>query len=155
MTSGGEYGLYIKLETDGKPDNAFQVAETGIYTIEVNTSSMKMKCTKIADYEDPNLVFTKETFHSTSEGSLNYRKLKPPTIEKGKQYPLVIFLHGAGERGSDNESQLRYGSERIILHSYYFHNVLRPIFGHSSHNRPPMMLRLSQSIIQPPHRSNW
>ena len=53
---------------------------------------------KIADYEDPNLVFTKETFHSTSEGSLNYRKLEPPTIEKGKQYPLVIFLHGAGER---------------------------------------------------------
>ncbi len=111
ITSGGEYDLYIKLETDGKPDNAFQVAETGIYTIEVNTSSMKMKCTKIADYEDPNLVFTKETFHSTSEGSLNYRKLEPPTIEKGKQYPLVIFLHGAGERGSDNESQLRYGSE--------------------------------------------
>ena len=111
ITSGGEYDLYIKLETDGKPDNAFQVAETGIYTIEVNTSSMKMKCTKIADYEDPNLVFTKEAFHSTSEGSLNYRKLEPPTIEKGKQYPLVIFLHGAGERGSDNESQLRYGSE--------------------------------------------
>lgn len=98
ITSGGEYDLYIKLETDSKPDNAFQVAETGIYTIEVNTSSMKMKCTKIADYEDPNLVFTKETFHSTSEGSLNYRKLEPPTIEKGKQYPLVIFLHGAGER---------------------------------------------------------
>ena len=30
ITSGGEYDLYIKLETDGKPDNAFQVAETGI-----------------------------------------------------------------------------------------------------------------------------
>ena len=89
ITSGGEYDLYIKLETDGKPDNAFQVAETGIYTIEVNTSSMKMKCTKIADYEDPNLVFTKETFHSTSEGSLNYRKLEPPTIEKG------VAKHGA------------------------------------------------------------
>ena len=41
ITSGGEYDLYIKLETDSKPDNAFQVAETGIYTIEVNTSSMK------------------------------------------------------------------------------------------------------------------
>ena len=119
---------------------------------------MKMKCTKIADYEDPNLVFTKETFHSTSEGLLNYRKLEPPTIEKGKQYPLVIFLHGAGERGSDNESQLRYGSEMFTNpqnRKDYSHNVLRPIFGHSSHNRPPMMLQLSQSIIQPPHRPNW
>ena len=72
ITSGGEYDLYIKLETDGKPDNAFQVAETGIYTIEVNTSSMKMKCTKIADYEDPNLVFTKEKLLEI--GSTNHRK---------------------------------------------------------------------------------
>ena len=37
-----------------------------------------------------------------------YRLLKPATVEPGKQYPLVLFLHGAGERGSDNELQLAY-----------------------------------------------
>ena len=37
-----------------------------------------------------------------------YRLLKPATIEPGKRYPLVLFLHGAGERGSDNAAQLQY-----------------------------------------------
>ena len=39
---------------------------------------------------------------------LPYRLLKPETIEPNKRYPLVLFLHGAGERGSDNELQLKY-----------------------------------------------
>jgi predicted peptidase len=37
-----------------------------------------------------------------------YRLLKPATVEPGKRYPLVVFLHGAGERGSDNAAQLAY-----------------------------------------------
>lgn len=41
--------------------------------------------------------------------SLHYRQLNPLKIEQGKKYPLVLFLHGAGERGSDNLSQLRHG----------------------------------------------
>ena len=38
--------------------------------------------------------------------TLLYRYIEPLTLEKGKKYPLVLFLHGAGERGSDNELQL-------------------------------------------------
>jgi predicted peptidase len=34
--------------------------------------------------------------------------LAPPAIEPGQSYPLVVFLHGAGERGRDNEKQLKY-----------------------------------------------
>ncbi|NCA10730.1 phospholipase [bacterium] len=34
------------------------------------------------------------------------RLLAPSTIESGRRYPLVVFLHGAGERGRDNERQL-------------------------------------------------
>jgi predicted peptidase len=41
--------------------------------------------------------------------SIPYRLLEPPRLEKGKLYPLVIFLHGAGERGDDNEAQLVHG----------------------------------------------
>ena len=32
----------------------------------------------------------------------------PEKIEPGKRYPLVLFLHGAGERGDDNVEQLKY-----------------------------------------------
>lgn len=38
----------------------------------------------------------------------HYRLLKPSTVSEGTKYPLVIFLHGAGERGTDNALQLLY-----------------------------------------------
>ncbi len=42
-----------------------------------------------------------------------FRLLKPEKIETGKKYPVVLFLHGAGERGSDNKAQLAYLPEWI------------------------------------------
>lgn len=37
-----------------------------------------------------------------------YRLLRPKPVETGKKYPLIVFLHGAGERGTDNKKQLVY-----------------------------------------------
>lgn len=37
-----------------------------------------------------------------------YRLLAPAAPVAGERYPLVVFLHGAGERGRDNEKQLKY-----------------------------------------------
>ncbi|MDD3807599.1 MAG: prolyl oligopeptidase family serine peptidase [Candidatus Marinimicrobia bacterium] len=42
--------------------------------------------------------------------TLPYRLLKPVEMEEKCVYPLVIFLHGAGERGNDNEKQLTHGT---------------------------------------------
>lgn len=52
----------------------------------------------------------KHTF-TRDKASLPYRLLKPAGYDKaGKSsYPLVVFLHGAGERGSDNKKQLKHG----------------------------------------------
>ena len=41
--------------------------------------------------------------------TLNYRILKPLNYNPQKQYPVHLFLHGAGERGNDNVSQLVHG----------------------------------------------
>ena len=41
--------------------------------------------------------------------SLNYRFHAPAKVEPGKRYPLVLFLHGVGSRGSDNTRQLCNG----------------------------------------------
>jgi len=38
----------------------------------------------------------------------HYRLLRPLRIEPDRRYPAVLFLHGAGERGSDNAAQLEY-----------------------------------------------
>ena len=50
-----------------------------------------------------------KTYKLDDQFTLLYRVLSPPKIEPGKKYPLVLFLHGAGERGSDNKAQLKWG----------------------------------------------
>ena len=46
--------------------------------------------------------------------TVKYRWHAPASIEPGKTYPLVLFLHGAGERGDDNTAQLKHGVNAII-----------------------------------------
>jgi predicted peptidase len=46
--------------------------------------------------------------------SVKYRWSAPHPVEPGKTYPLVLFLHGAGERGDDNKAQLKHGVIPII-----------------------------------------
>ena len=46
--------------------------------------------------------------------SLPYKISFPDNYDESKQYPLLVFLHGAGERGSDNEKQLTHGKDFIL-----------------------------------------
>ena len=46
--------------------------------------------------------------------SLPYRYLEPQNIKSNKKYPVVLFLHGAGERGTDNEAQLIHCSGQFL-----------------------------------------
>lgn len=55
--------------------------------------------------------FSYEQYISSSGDTLNYRLLRPQADRKGRKYPLVLFLHGAGERGSDNSLQLKHGGQ--------------------------------------------
>jgi len=53
--------------------------------------------------------------------TLNYRQLYPDS-DTLRKHPLVIFLHGSGERGNDNEAQLKWGvmnfatDQNMMLH---------------------------------------
>lgn len=40
--------------------------------------------------------------------TFRYRLLRPPRRRAGERHPVLLFLHGAGERGSDNAAQLRF-----------------------------------------------
>ena len=53
-------------------------------------------------------AYETRTFES-ADGRLPYRILKPAGFDAAKKYPLVILLHGAGERGDDNKAQLKWG----------------------------------------------
>jgi len=54
-----------------------------------------------------------QTFTRDGE-TLRYRYHAPKNIEPGKKYPLVVFFHGAGERGTDNWAQLVHGASEIL-----------------------------------------
>ena len=45
---------------------------------------------------------------------LNYLISYPKGFSEDKKYPLVIFLHGAGERGTDIEHVNRWALPRLI-----------------------------------------
>jgi predicted peptidase len=46
--------------------------------------------------------------------TLPYRILFPENYDANKAYPLVLFLHGAGERGNNNEAQLTHGGKLFL-----------------------------------------
>lgn len=69
-------------------------------------------CTRLAIAQDFSR-YQKKTFES-AEGSIQYRILYPDNYKPSKKYPLVVFLHGAGERGNDNESQLKHGGALFL-----------------------------------------
>ena len=61
----------------------------------------------------PVLLFSQSSFQKRSfsrQGqTLLYRIQYPEEYNKAKAYPVITFLHGSGERGSDNEAQLKNG----------------------------------------------
>src|SRR5690606_23510021 len=62
--------------------------------------------------QDQEGFLKKEFIHKGD--TLRYRILYPKVYDVSKSYPLVLFLHGAGERGRDNEKQLVHGSKLFL-----------------------------------------
>ncbi len=59
--------------------------------------------------------YESHTFSASNGVEMLYRSLAPEMGEDpSEQYPLVIFLHGAGERGDDNQRQLTHGAQMFL-----------------------------------------
>jgi predicted peptidase len=60
-------------------------------------------------------LFEAREFKGADGKVLKYRLLKPIDFDADakEKYPLVLFLHGAGERGDDNERQLIWGGKEL------------------------------------------
>jgi len=64
-------------------------------------------------FAQDNKAFEKGSFSSKGY-TLPYRILFPDHFDPQKKYPLILVLHGAGERGDDNEAQLKYGTKLFL-----------------------------------------
>jgi len=52
-------------------------------------------------------AFARHVFRDPEGKRMPYRLFRPAHLEPGRTYPLVVFLHGAGGSGTDNDRQLR------------------------------------------------
>src|ERR1700678_3819216 len=50
--------------------------------------------------------FKPGSYRSASGETMQYRLFVPPGYDPAQKYPIVLWLHGAAGRGSDNVSQL-------------------------------------------------
>lgn len=66
----------------------------------------EVKSQDLSLYEKEAYIFENDT--------LNYRVLKPLDYDPKKQYPIHLFLHGSGERGNNNSSQLTHGGKLFL-----------------------------------------
>lgn len=58
--------------------------------------------------------YAARTVTDSSGATLGYRLLSPAKYDAAQRYPLVVILHGSGERGSNNSAQLKYGSQLFL-----------------------------------------
>lgn len=52
--------------------------------------------------------------YANKQDTIAYRILFPEHFDPQKKYPVVFFLHGAGERGNNNEAQLTHGAKLFL-----------------------------------------
>jgi predicted peptidase len=61
-------------------------------------------------------LYTRHVFVHNND-TLPYRLLLPINFDPHKRYPMILFLHGSGERGNDNEKQLVHGGDLFLTDS--------------------------------------
>ncbi len=59
-------------------------------------------------------MYTKHKWESDKYFNFNYVKYLPMDFDENKKYPLVVFLHGAGERGDDLDVAQRHGYMKYV-----------------------------------------
>jgi predicted peptidase len=110
--------------------------------------------------KDPAEGFIAGSHHSKSGETMRYRLFVPPGYDPAQKYPLVLWLHNAAARGSDNLLQIG-GSDYLGAHVWitfgnlekYHAFVLAPQVSDTKGwsrphaNTPPVAIRLALEIL--------
>jgi len=77
------------------------------------TSSSKAAPAEFDEETRPSMDSDSGVYQYATYRDMPYRILIPRDYDSTKVYPLHLFLHGIGERGTDNEKQLTVGAARF------------------------------------------
>jgi predicted peptidase len=77
-----------------------------LFLFTILSISISLPVQDLSAYEKKLFILNKDT--------LRYRILYPIHYNPHKKYPVLTFLHGSGERGDDNESQLIHGGTLFL-----------------------------------------
>lgn len=77
-----------------------------VISISLIILSMSATAQETNEYKAKTFVQGKDT--------LQYRILMPVKFNPDIEYPVVLVLHGSGERGNDNQAQLTHGSKLFL-----------------------------------------
>jgi len=104
--------------------------------------------------------FEAGAYKSASGETMQYRLFVPPGYDPSQKYPIVLWLHGAAGRGSDNVSQLTGGNfagshiwTKPEIQQKYHAFVLAPQvdvtkgWARPHTNTPPVAIRLALEIL--------
>ena len=73
--------------------------------------SLRTRTDRLTSRLEPLLAaFEARTFVASNDTTVPYRLYAPQSGVDGKQYPLVLFLHGGNGRGEDNVQQMSGGN---------------------------------------------
>ena len=92
--------------------------KTHVQGIAVAFVAVFVPCLAWAQAPDPAMPFPEFAAreHKEADGKrLPYRLLSPKDYRAGESYPLIIWMHGSGERGTDNRQQLTNVVSRTFL----------------------------------------
>ena len=59
-------------------------------------------------------VLVAKVFHAADGRTMPYRLFVPENYSAERKYPLVLYLHGGGGRGSDNRKQIEGGNGYLV-----------------------------------------
>jgi hypothetical protein len=122
-------------------------AQPGLLPQEPN-SAERWKPIEALKSASPGLAsaFATRTHNSPSGERMPYRLFTPVRLEPGRRYPLIVFLHGAGGSGTDNQKQLQganmFGALVWTLPEYQRSHLRSPAARHgdSGSNRADLEL---------------
>lgn len=66
-----------------------------------------------AGFAQNNSEYQKQLFIEGTD-TLPIRIMYPKDYDNTKKYPVIIFMHGSGERGNNNEAQLKWGGDLFL-----------------------------------------